>query len=140
MQACEEGKKNTFYSSRDVIGAIIAYMKVNKFDGSTKTIQNVLFELKNHEDFKNYFDDLHFNKFLLYPYSKKLEKIIFRLNHSTVLKLSNPEYRIFEIDDEVKRNLKIITDEKFDKDAINDIIKMSDFFEQQTMINKDQCL
>jgi len=71
---------------------------------------------------------------LVYPYSEDLEEIIFGLKHSTIIKVQNPEYRKYEIDQKIKENLRDIAKNNFGIFNLSKIKEMSKIFEEKTKL------
>lgn len=120
-------------SSKDILKAILAFTESDCFDGTPRKIQSAIYNLK--KNYQGVFEDIDFNLNQLYPYSEKLERMIFRLKHSMVINVDNPEYRKYRISGPVKMEMKKEAEEKYDNETLETIKKMSRDFESQTKLD-----
>lgn len=94
----------------DILLLSFAYTTKNVYNGSKEEIHKLFNEIKS--DYSDEFKEFTFMECEEYPFSKQLERSLFRLQQSQGISIKNPLYKKFEMNNETKQ--KII--EFFEKD------------------------
>ena len=83
----------SYRSPDSVIAYLFARLKSEILTTDDNTLHSTIFELK--KEYPDFFKDFTFSRGDIYPFSKELEGILFRLQQSGVLGSINPTWEFF---------------------------------------------
>lgn len=97
----------------DVIIRMLCEMKGNYLPKDPAIIHNAIFQLKRDPEFSELLKQFSFDEAGMNPYSELLDRVLFRLEASTLLGTLNPMYEKYELSSESKEQLLSKVSNKF---------------------------
>ena len=82
-----------FRTTDDIVAYLFALQESETFQSDENILHSAFYELK--EEFPDFFEEFIFTRGDIYPFSKELENIFFRLQQSGILEIMNPSYEKF---------------------------------------------
>ena len=91
-----------------ILGFIFQLMqkRAERINKDPKFIHKFFYNLKSNDLYKNFLKDFNFDIFGLFPYSEELDKVLFRLEASGLLRTANPTYESYYFNKETKEYQK----------------------------------
>jgi hypothetical protein len=112
----------------DIFAAMISFLKVEDFPLDSQKIHTAVYRVK--EKFPELLAEFSFSANDVYPYSKLLEKIIFRLMASDLISYIAPDMRVGIITNESKQYIKKHILPLFDQKDQEKLAQMGRLFEE----------
>jgi len=75
----------------DVVAGILSFLTVEKIPLDTKRIHTAMHEVK--QEHPDMLESFRFSRGDLYPFSRLLEKTLFRLQNSSLISTTNPDFK-----------------------------------------------
>ena len=116
----------TYIAPDDVIASLFCLCKTKKIPSNYQILHSSINKLK--DDYPEQFEDFIFTHGDIYPYSRDLETVLFRLELSGILK-SDSDFKDYYIFSKSKKGIKKIILPKFSKDQQDILKEMSIRFE-----------
>lgn len=113
----------SYKASDDIIAFLFASLKSETLPTNENKIHTAISKLK--ESYPDFFSEFVFSRGDLYPYSKELERILFRLQQSKILGTINPSYEDFILTNESKEVVVEHLTNKFSKRDRELLLEMS---------------
>lgn len=112
------------YRSPDaVIAYLFALLESDVLPTNDKIIHTAIFELK--KEYPDFFRDFVFSRGDIYPFSKELERVLFRLQQSRILGTINPTFEFFVFPKKSKEIVLEHFSSKFSHEEKETLSKMS---------------
>lgn len=112
----------------DIVAVMLSFLKKENIPANFKTIHSSVAILREkHPHLLNRFT---FSSTDIYPFSRLLERVFFRLQNSGMISTVNPDFKVCIISKESKNYIKKNILPIFSDDEINEIKKMSSEFEK----------
>jgi ABC-type cobalt transport system substrate-binding protein len=116
-------KLRNYRTSEDSIAYIFALLEEENFSAEDRKIHTAIFHLK--EKYPSFFEDLIFSRNDLYPFSKELEKILFRFQQSGILTTMNPAMRFYRFPLQSKKRVLDYLSKKFTEKEKQELLEIS---------------
>ena len=123
----------TKWCSDDVIAIMLASLKTDYITTNESKIHGAVFELK--EKYPDFFNDLIFSGTKTHPFSKELERILFRFYQSNILSTLNPSFDVYFIDEPKKKYIIQHLKGRFSAIETDKINKMSALIESEKLLS-----
>lgn len=121
----------TWYAE-DVVAFILASLKEQYITTNESKIHGAIFKLK--QKYPNFFKDLIFSGTEDHPFSKDLERILFRFYQSNVISTLNPNFEVYLIDDSKKERIKTHLKSRFSPKETKKLDAMSEMIESEKLM------
>ena len=92
---CVRLRNTLHWTPNDVIGAVFRYTGLREIPSDTRLIQEGFYDLE--KSFPDLFKFLAFRTDGLFPYSKRLARILSELKNARLLRVRNPDYDVIEL-------------------------------------------
>ena len=120
-----------YRSSDSLIAYLFALQKNEWLPTEDKKIHTALFKLQ--KEYPDLFGEFIFSRGDLYPFSKELEEILFRLQQSGVLGTINPGFEKYILPNKSKKVILESLSEKLSKEEKEKLEQMTNKFESLLM-------
>lgn len=118
----------TLVTPDDIIASMLSFLDVDSFPGSARRIQMAVNELKN--DYPEILTDFIFSDGDIYPFSRLLERVLFRLESGGIIGMVNPDFERYTISDESKIAVRReIVDKIFPREQKDTLAEMGNKFQ-----------
>ncbi|MEW6276296.1 MAG: hypothetical protein AB1556_14455 [Bacillota bacterium] len=111
----------------DVIKVLFSSVKSGRITKDPEKIHKAIYVLK--QRYPRLFEQFDFDESGLTPFSDLLDRVLFRMETSTLLGTINPKFSHYELSDSIKQDLKNSL-EKFSDEDKQHLITISEQFEQ----------
>jgi len=118
----------SYTSSDDVIASMICFLDDEEIIADPRTIHISIEKLKG--DYPDLLDDFIFSRGDIYPFSRLLERVLFRLQNSGVIQMINPNFDKYRIPQKSKESVKRIILIKFSEEDQEKLEEMSGKFKE----------
>lgn len=98
------------YLPSDVIAGMLAYVNASNFTGHPKCIHETVYKLRKRFPV---FKAFAFSTNDIYPFSRKLEKVLFTLQRARIIGMENPDFEKFVIKENGKKYINDVVLKKF---------------------------
>jgi hypothetical protein len=112
----------------DVVAAIFFFLEKDEIPLDTQKIHTAFFEVK--KKFPELLDEVLFSTKDVYPYSRELEKVLFRLGASDLISWLNPDFKVLRISEKSKNFIREKILPLFDRHQQENLKQMGKLFEQ----------
>lgn len=117
------------YRSPDsIIAYLFSSLENEKIPTDEGKLHSSIFELK--KEYPDFFEDFTFSQGNIYPFSKELERVLFRFQQSLILGTINPTMEFFTFSDKSKKIVKQHYSDKFNGDERDKLAKMGQRLQQ----------
>jgi hypothetical protein len=121
-------KIKKYITADDIIACILSFIKEEKIPLDSQKIHSTFYSLK--KQFPDLLNEFSFSENDVYPYSKLLERVLFRLQNSDLISTINPEFRVCIITKESKQFIQERILPLFDESQQKKLKEMAKLFEQ----------
>jgi hypothetical protein len=111
----------------DIIAYLFAHLKSEKLPADDETIHTAISKLK--QEYPDFFTEFVFSRGDIYPFSKQLERVLFRFQQSGVLGTINPTMKFFIFPEKSKKVVLEHISKKFNEKEKNILLEMSEKLE-----------
>jgi len=136
----DSNKRDEFFSliktsktMDDIIAYLLASLKTERIPTDVNKIHSAFFKLKQH--FPELFDNLTFSKGDLYPYSKELERILFRFQQSNILGTINPTFEAYIISNKSKEVIQNYYKDKYSDEEKRILLDITEQIEKEGLLS-----
>jgi hypothetical protein len=112
----------------DVIAAVFSFLRKEEIPLDTQKIHSAFFEIK--KKYPGLLNEVIFSANDVYPYSRELEKALFRLGASELISWINPDFKVLKISEKSKKFIHEKILPLFDSIQQETLKKMGELFEQ----------
>jgi adenylate cyclase len=116
----------------DVIAIILASLKEKYITTNESRIHSAVFKLK--KEYPEFFNDLIFSGTETHPFSKELERILFRFYQTNTLLTLNPSFDVYLIDDDNKKCIYRHLKGRFSGSESDKINEMTELVESEKLL------
>ncbi|WP_206808409.1 hypothetical protein [Paradesulfitobacterium ferrireducens] len=117
----------------DVIMAILCKLKSTSIPKDPAIIHGTIFRLKQKDEFHELLNDFQFDNSGLVPFSELLDRVLFRLETSSILGTLNPKYEFYDLPEKRKEDLSNQVYNKFSTEKQRVISKLTEEFENMVV-------
>lgn len=112
----------------DIIAAMFSFFKKNEISIEDQKVHLAIYEIK--KKYPEMLKEFSFSENDFYPFSRLLEKVLFRLVNSTLIRPIAPDFKMAIVDDVSKRYIRKNILPLFEKKHQRKLSKMGRLFEQ----------
>ena len=116
----------TYIAPDDVIASLLCFCKKKEINSNSRVLHSSIKKLK--DDYPEQFEDFIFSRGDIYPFSRDLETVLFRLELSGILK-TDSDFKNYKISPYTKKEIRKVILPKFSKDRQDRLKKISARFE-----------
>lgn len=111
----------------DVIASLLCFLEKEEITGNPRILHSSINRLK--DEYPELLKDFTFTRGDIYPFSRDLEMVFFRLQNSGIMKMMNPDFDVYRTTHKSKNGIKKVILSKFPKEKQDKLKEMSVKFE-----------